>query len=458
MMLAAAGANGFLSMTWLLQRLDHLRSRNVLVILDSCHSGIAVPKEASSSKPGAGVRVLLTSAAPNQIEQTGADRSPLFTNALVDILQHDSCDLSLQGYCTAFELGMLARRAVLQASERQGERQTPSVDHFGADEDGDPRLDRVDAQIWRTARDLDPEKPLPDEKTIDEAIKDLKTFADDPRSPYSEQAALKIRQINIRRIREGTNPSIDNFSRVVMQDSDAGQMATSKADKVTYVWVPRNEDRRIGGFWIGRAEVSVGQFESRFPTFKFSPPGFYRGPSEGKPIVNVSHEAAEDFCKAATGGRLPHPNEWQFAAAGAPLSGTALNRFPWEGDQRPDAGAVNMAGRGKRKEEDKPGESIPAGERSVRNREPLDAGKPLDVMPAEPSRSRFSPNRVNMYHVLGNVAEWTDPENEADPPEIVGGSFADPYDGVDLSTPPKRTEPRGGNTIGFRCLIDPAAE
>jgi len=333
-------------------------------------------------------------------------------------------------------LGMLARRMVVEEADRQHNRQTPVWAHFGGDEDGDFRLDRLDAETvkWQNLTNAEANGQLMDEAKINEFVSKLGEFANNPSSLYSEQAREREQQLEIKLITDQKNPTISNFKGLIMQPSDAGKLATNKHDTLVYVWTPKDAATGIGDFWIGQTEVSVEAYFGKFQMVRITAPGYNRHWNDkNQPMVNVSYQDAKDFC-AAGYGRLPTLKEWEFAAGGG-----AFQNFPWVGDQKPHAELVNMAG------VDRKG---PKGYPAI--------GQPVSVTPNESSRDgrMFLANPLNMYHVLGNVAEWTAQAKPSDPFEVVGGSFADPYDETTLQSP-TRVDPHGANTIGFRCVIDP---
>jgi len=76
----------------------------------------------------------------------------------------------------------------------------------------------------------------------------------------------------------------------------------------------------LSGFWIGKTEVTVGQWQSVMG----SAPGDQAG--DDHPVVNVSWEDCVEFCEKA-GLELPTEAQWEYAARGPDG-----RRYPW-GDE-----------------------------------------------------------------------------------------------------------------------------
>jgi hypothetical protein len=129
----------------LLNRLSLFPARHVNIILDACHSGLALGSEASSYRAEVLYerelesklsRRVLTSA---RAEQLASDVGPLkdhslFTGMLIDGLQTGRADIDKNGLITTSELGLYLEQSVSDYSEG---RQIPDFGSFGLDERGE---------------------------------------------------------------------------------------------------------------------------------------------------------------------------------------------------------------------------------------------------------------------------------------------------------------------------------
>ncbi|HWQ57328.1 MAG TPA: formylglycine-generating enzyme family protein [Bryobacteraceae bacterium] len=190
------------------------------------------------------------------------------------------------------------------------------------------------------------------------------------------------------------------------------------------------------GLWMGRTEVTVGEFEKFVKTTghqttaekaavsrTWRQPGFQV--SGKQPVVYVSLSDAEAYC-TWIGGRLPTDTEWEYAAR----AGTTTRHY-W-------------------------GDAIDG--RYLWFRENSD-GRPRDV-------GKKRPNKWGLYDVEGNVWEWTRVEGQGEPKarrrgaswvscEIIdGGPAHAPSLLISLTTGigiSARSEHRHDD-IGFRCV------
>jgi formylglycine-generating enzyme required for sulfatase activity len=165
-------------------------------------------------------------------------------------------------------------------------------------------------------------------------------------------------------------------------------------------------------FYIGVREVTNSEFRQFQPGHRS---GEYRGQSlddEAKPVVSVSWEQAALFCNwlsrkaslppvyvkregrmvaadpVGAGYRLPTEAEWAFAARQITASTASGDKFPWGKGYPPPPGSGNFAD---------------ASAKTVLGSymKPYNDGYPLTAPPGQ-----FKPNRLGLYDLSGNVAEW----------------------------------------------------
>ena len=125
------------------------------------------------------------------------------------------------------------------------------------------------------------------------------------------------------------------------------------------VWVPAGEfmmgsenglrdeqpvhNVRLDGFWVGKTEVTVGQWRSVMGTVPSD-----NADGDSHPVVNVSWNECQEFCRKV-GLSLPTEAQWEYAARGP--NGRV---YPW-GNQWDKSKCCNMENQGK------DGRSFPVG-------------------------------------------------------------------------------------------------
>ncbi len=163
--------SSYLSIQELLAEVARLPARHITLILDACHSGIALGDAAtqmrgSTAAPPASIvnkvsRRVITSARSDQL---ASDKGPvgdhsLFTGMLVQGLRLGAADLDKDGLIATTELGFYLQQSV---SRYSGDLQTPDFGTFTFDDRGDmilpveaatpARLMSMAHSQWRNAR------------------------------------------------------------------------------------------------------------------------------------------------------------------------------------------------------------------------------------------------------------------------------------------------------------------
>lgn len=115
-------------------------------------------------------------------------------------------------------------------------------------------------------------------------------------------------------------------------------------DGIEYVYVPGNEE--LSHFWIGRYEVTNGQFvvdednaTSQCRLIKFAIPGEpdrYVSSEMDYPVVCITAQELQDYCESHN-ARLPTQKEWLHAA-----QGPEKWPFPWGEEWNIDNTHVNV--------------------------------------------------------------------------------------------------------------------
>lgn len=238
-----------------------------------------------------------------------------------------------------------------------------------------------------------------------------------------------------------------------------GEVRSNKLDKQEYAWIPRgpfqmgcvrNDNQcqadekprhlvTMGkGFWIGQNEVTVETYRAYVNSDKKNrkmppAPQINNGwKNETHPIVNVSWDEANTFCKAS-GGWLPTEAEWEYAARG----GVDGLRYVWgEALSREKA---NFSGTGLK-----------------------------DIWVDTSPVRKFDTNEWKLYDMSGNAWEWcndwyeagyyarspdTDPQGPEKGTDHVkrGGGFNSAENELRLSV--RRHFNKHDNNTGFRCVV-----
>jgi formylglycine-generating enzyme required for sulfatase activity len=263
------------------------------------------------------------------------------------------------------------------------------------------------------------------------------------------------------------------------ENLNAGTVRENPKDGLKYVWIPpgsfqmgcspgdnecRDDEKPSHqvtiskGFWMGQTEVTVGAYK-RFAaaTREPMPSEPYLGErplnpqwrNEAKPIVNVTWDEAQAYCRWA-GARLPTEAEWEYAAR----AGSTAARY---GDLDEIAWYADNSGR-KRLESSRIWKEDQANYEKRLN----ENGNGMHKV------GQKRANGFGLYDVLGNVWEWVNdwyepnyyPKSESQDPSgpargqfcvVRGGSWYNFPVIVRVSDRYRFNPAFRWNLIGFRC-------
>jgi len=175
----APGANehwsDYLKIEDLLHTIDSLPAGHILVILDSCHSGMALGNKFMTSRADTRferdmlVKVSRKVIASAQGDQLAADSGPLpdhslFTGLMIQGLTNGKADSFGEGFVTSSQLGAFAQHEVAVAA---GSKQTPLFGAFDDDQGGELVIHMGAGAQPAAANGSDPDSTLTKYETLE---------------------------------------------------------------------------------------------------------------------------------------------------------------------------------------------------------------------------------------------------------------------------------------------------
>jgi formylglycine-generating enzyme required for sulfatase activity len=162
------------------------------------------------------------------------------------------------------------------------------------------------------------------------------------------------------------------------------------------------------GFWIGRGEITNGQFRTLFPDHcsgvftkrqvEYDGPGVQLDDPR-QPVLRVSWQEAMEFCRKlsqATGRsvNLPTEAQWEYAARAGTRSAFSFGSLDSDFSNH-----ANMA--------DRSIACLYAGTAGVANMQPIPAVMEFDDLAIATTHTTYQPNPWGLLQMHGNAAEWT---------------------------------------------------
>jgi formylglycine-generating enzyme required for sulfatase activity len=248
------------------------------------------------------------------------------------------------------------------------------------------------------------------------------------------------------------------------------QPVLSELSGLTYAWIPGGVFQagcpagrspcdpdefpartvNLGGFYLSTTEVTVAAYAHCVSAGGCKPLqqpqdtdatncNAARSDRGEHPVNCITWEEAQTFCMW-DGGRLPSPDEWEFAASGG---GSAL--FPW-GLDPPDEQKVNYCDK-RCPEAVTPRDRdlyVSRGWADPRRDDSWAGTAPVGSYPA-------GANRWGVRDLLGNVAEWTSGAYNASTKEVRGGDWATTLSSLRATNRTKSVPGFRSDLFGARC-------
>ncbi len=358
-----------------------LPAKHILVILDACHSGIALdpvskwrdggapPELPLSALRARRSRRIITSALDNELALDSGPRHghSLFTGCLLEALTH-GVGRPGRRVITTSELGLYLQARV---EEYPGSRQTPDFGAFDFDDRGEMVFPFVMAPEVPEAPEPDPPpRDKDDAQVIDGANQQhrrrprWRAFVDHVGAALAVLLALFANHT----LRQQTGPRLAVASSTVPDGAAQGGCPEGmvRVPAATFqMGSPDGEGRTnenpqhevtLSAYCIDRTEVTVGEYRacvaaggcSAIPAKMPLLVNYTRGEMKSllcngadrleHPINCVSVNQAAAYCQWVD-KRLPTEAEWEYAARGGDG-----RKYPW-GNQPPDADRLNACGK-----------------------------------------------------------------------------------------------------------------
>jgi formylglycine-generating enzyme required for sulfatase activity len=404
-----------------------MKAKHVYLVADSCFSGKLLGRSSLMPKSGltpawiarqAGKRSrwALTSGGTEPVADEGKAGHSVFAYHFLNVLQENQQPYLLPRQIIEEVGNLVANNA------RQTPRSAPIQD---ADDEGGQFVFRLASASPTNAAPQVGEGRVG--AALSQAEQELKTLEEQEREVEERKKLAKLQQQieeKKKKLELAKGYGLPPQQGRELTGRDGAPMALIPAGE--FLYGRDNQRLSLPAFYMDKYEVTTTLYAAFLAATGRKEPGYWQTSvpvSQGrKPVVGVTWHDAEAYCRYY-GKRLPTEQEWEKAARG-----TDGRRYPW-GHEAPTSRHAKY---------DVDGKASWQGYETLATVDSYEAGK--------------SP--YGLYHMAGNVWEWTSSDYDQNYKVIRGGSWGSGAYVLGSTNRDRGSPDGGGHGRGFRCAQD----